>query len=494
MTQFLKITIRFLDPLPSFHGRADDEEPEWPPSPLRLLQALVDAAASHWRNAGFQDFAIESLVWFQQLNVPEIVTPSHKVGIPFRIAVPNNDLDSPASVWTKGKEPEKPHRPIDLKTMKQVRPTHLLGDTLHYLYALPEGQCGHLETLKAAARSITHLGWGIDMVAADANIVSQPDADKLPGHRWHVVPQGGVPLRVPKAGTLQDLMRKHQEFLNRISGDGFKPVPPLREFEVRQYHSDTAPGTTSIQRPFAAFRLMSPHGEGNSAFPLLTGARDIAGMIRNLLSESSRRFDIPQDEIETFIHGHRGKDTPLRGDAADRRLMFLPLPTISAYQNRVEAIRRVLVVGPLGSGRIMRQIQTRLGGEYLTHHGQPRAMLEQLSPDWVVEQYTCTSAVWSTVTPCVFPGHHKGDLKKGNELAYRMFSDAGLPEPLELAWRSVGFRPGAELANRYQRPHHMNGSIYHLRVRFPRPLQGPLAIGAGRYRGFGLFAAELPSP
>ncbi|MFT3883280.1 MAG: type I-U CRISPR-associated protein Csb2 [Gemmatales bacterium] len=488
MPSNLVFTFRFLQPFS--HGRGEGGEPEWPLSPLRLYQSLVSASAGRWNERHQLIYAVPALEWLASLQPPEVVAAAGIASdVPTQFYVPDNTTELLVPSWKRGEVDKTPKR-----TEKVVRPTHLLDDTLHYLYVLPEGQCEHLETLKAVARSITHLGWGIDMVAADANIVSQPDADKLPGHRWHVVPQGGVPLRVPKAGTLQDLMRKHQDFLDRISGDGFKPVPPLREFDVRQYHSDTAPRTTSIQRPFAAFRLMSPSGEGNSAFRLLTGTRDVAGMMRNLLGETSRRFDIPHDEIETFIHGHRGKDAPVRGDAADRRLMFLPLPTISAYQNRVQAIRRVLVVGPIGSGRIMRQIQIRLGGEFLTHHGQPRAMLEQLSSDGVLKHYTGTSAVWSTVTPCVFPGHHKGDLEKGNELAYRMFTDAGLPQPVELAWRSVGFRPGAELANRYQRPHHMNGSMYHLRVRFPRPLQGPLVLGAGRYRGFGLFAAESSLP
>ena len=27
-------------------------------------------------------------------------------------------------------------------------------------------------------------------------------------------------------------------------------------------------------------------------------------------------------------------------------------------------------------------------------------------------------------------------------------------------------------------------------VRFPRPVAGPVAVGAGRYRGLGLFAAD----
>jgi len=32
--------------------------------------------------------------------------------------------------------------------------------------------------------------------------------------------------------------------------------------------------------------------------------------------------------------------------------------------------------------------------------------------------------------------------------------------------------------------------VYHVRVHFAHPVKGPLAIGAGRYRGMGLFAAD----
>lgn len=38
-------------------------------------------------------------------------------------------------------------------------------------------------------------------------------------------------------------------------------------------------------------------------------------------------------------------------------------------------------------------------------------------------------------------------------------------------------------------PDKIKGRMYPVRVRFPHPLRGPLAVGAGRYRGFGLFAA-----
>ena len=143
MTRFLNISVRYLDPAPAFHGRRDGGEPEWPPSPLRLFQALLDAAANRWRKGTFQDYAKPALAWLERLPLPILVTPKHLVGKPYRLAVPNNDMDSPAAVWRRGQEPVKPHRPVDLRTMKTVRPTHLRGSSedenaVHYLFRLPE--------------------------------------------------------------------------------------------------------------------------------------------------------------------------------------------------------------------------------------------------------------------------------------------------------------------------------------------------------------------
>ena len=498
-TNVLRITVRFLDPEPSFHGKRDGGEPDWPPSPLRLFQALVDAAASRWRGSQFDDCAKPALVALQGLT-PEIVAPEHRVGTPFRTAVPNNDLDVWAGPISKGNEPKK--QPNELKTMKTIQPIRVrIGegkdkDALYYLYPMPElladKRTELVNVIGAAARSVTHLGWGIDMVAADADVISEEDAAKLPGHRWRVVPAGGVPLRVPKVGTLDDLIRKHENFLGRLpEGGGFKPVPPLSCFDTVQYYSDTAPGCVAPARPFAAFSLLTPDAEQTAAFDKLTGTRDVAGLIRHLLDSEYERFDFDADTRGTYVNGHNADGTPVRGAAADRRLMFLPLPTINHALGRVEAIRRLLVVGPAGDTARIEDLGRRLCGEVLEHIGTPRALLTVLpKSDWVLRQYTDESDVWSTVTPAVFPGHHKGDLDEGDRLARLMFAHAGLPDPAELWWRPVGFRAGVEMANRYTRPDNMDGSIYHLRVRFPRKVRGPLAVGAGRYRGFGLLAVD----
>jgi CRISPR-associated protein Csb2 len=79
-------------------------------------------------------------------------------------------------------------------------------------------------------------------------------------------------------------------------------------------------------------------------------------------------------------------------------------------------------------------------------------------------------------------------------LLRRAFEQAGMPPELvqkaSLQWRHVGFWAGVDLATRYERPDPCRLPRYHVRVEWPVPLRGPLFVGAARYRGLGLFAAE----
>jgi CRISPR-associated protein Csb2 len=528
MSNILRITVRFLDSEPAFHGRRDGGESEWPPSPLRLFQALVDAAANRWRELQFNEYAKPALAWLQRLPSPAIIAPTHHVGTPFRLSVPNNDLDSPAAVWARGAEPVKPHRPVDLRTMKTVQPSRLRigngekGDAIHYFYPLPPGGCPHLEVLQTATRSVTHLGWGIDMVAADADVISEADAAKLPGHRWRVVPAGGVPLRVPKAGTLDDLLRKHAAFLGRLSNEGFKPVPPLSCFNVVGYSSPTVALPTPV-RPIAAFEIHrtiedqeKEENAGKSKFRPFHHVRrvaTVAGMVRYATAAVARRVGWAEEDVQGRIEGHGNGDN---GQAtSDDRLLYLPLPSITP--NGVSGIRRVLVVGPPGFD--LAPLRRRLNGEELIDEDskRPVAMLSGIPvTDRNVTRFLGPATTWSTVTPVILPGYDDPDglrakLKVRNTTAeeqqnllgrldarilaliWKAFYQAGWTADglagAEVEYRAVGWFRGLDLAKNYDLPP-LRFPRYHLRIRFSRPVAGPVVIGAGRYRGLGVFARE----
>lgn len=525
MSNILCLRICFLDPSPSFHGRTDGGEAEWPPSPLRAFQALVDAAGSHWRKVQFDDYAKPSFIWLEKLEVHSIVTPIHHLGTPFRIAVPNNDLDVWAGPISKGNEPRKQQN--DLKAMKTVLPVHLRGksedeNAVHFLYSLPEGEDQHLSTLQAAARSITHLGWGVDMVSANVEVLTMEQVAKLTGHVWRPVLHGGTPLRVPIVGTLEALQSKYAAVMDRLSGGGFKPVPPLSVFNVVGYHCPTV-GGENLSRQMAAFELHKTIAEqdelpaGKSKFRSFDTARFfgyVAGMVRHAAAHVASVNGWNKVRIDSFIHGH---GVEKEGQAtSDDRLMFLPLPSITPMG--VEAVRRVLVFGPPGPCPDLTRLRQLLNGADLIDRDKCRAIaMLSYTPntDRHIQAYTGESCTWSTVTPVMLPGYDDPDglrkkLRDNQDAAvqrhllerldcrvlaliHKAFEHAGLSRELvrsaEIEYRSVGFRAGVGLANQYQLPP-LHYPRYHVRVRFAHPVKGPLAVGAGRYRGLGLFAME----
>ena len=198
------------------------------------------------------------------------------------------------------------------------------------------------------------------------------------------------------------------------------------------------------------------------------------------------------------MHGHDPADNAkqLRGDKADDRFMYLPLPTINSKLGRVESIRRVLIAAPVAFRERIEWVRRRLAGQDLVGlDGEVKGLLNILpASDWVLRRYVGTAADWSTVTPVIWSGFDAGDLKKAERILRRAFVDAGLPGELvaeaELAWRPVGFRRGVELATRYCRPDELRGRRFHVRVRFPHAVAGPLAVGGGRYRGLGVFVID----
>jgi CRISPR-associated protein Csb2 len=137
------------------------------------------------------------------------------------------------------------------------------------------------------------------------------------------------------------------------------------------------------------------------------------------------------------------------------------------------------------------------------------------SSDRNVQPYVRAARRWSTVTPVLLPGfddpdglrrklHRRPTADAQQHLLERLhrrvlsllreaWRQAGWPEVLlastAVEYREAGFRPGVDLSRRYALPP-LRFPRYHVRVTFPHPVRGPVVLGAGRYRGLGLFAAD----
>lgn len=525
--QFFLISIRFLGD--EFHGRGDQGEPEWPPSPLRLFQALVAT------NARLGNQADKSLCWLEQQPPPILITSYRAVIQPrgYTTYVPDNVADLVAKSWVKGGDKDI----SNFRSEKFIRPTLLeANDTLpalHYLWPLEEGAgIPARDEIVVAARSISQFGWGIDLVVADAVVISGEEAGRIGGERWQPSEaSGGQPLRVPVPGTLDDLRNRYMAFLNRISLDSniFNPVPPLAQFAVATYRR----ASEIALPPYAVFSIRKPDDSGFAAFSTTRRALHLSGMMRCAASRLDFATALGWDDnkVASFVMGHgepRGESDhqPVNG----ARLVFIPLPSIEwrgePKGNCVGTIRRVLVTvnGPIANEEFNRIVHQFEGRELVDEKtGEVVAFLRRQSDrDGAIKEYFAKSSKWVSVTPVILPGFDDpGKLRrrlntdtltaqeKANivlkletrieALLRKALRQAGYPEELvqhaELQWRGVGFIQGTNLAKAYAVPdQHRRYRRLHVRVAWrnakgePLPLAGPHCFGGGRFTGLGLFA------
>src|SRR6266851_5632644 len=112
------LTVRFLRPYS--HGRGGDGDPEWPPSPLRVFQALVAAAAARWNERMQLEYAAPALRWLEQQSHPMVLAVTGSVSdVKYRLYVPDNVADKVAKSWIRGGTDDI----ANYRAEKDVRPT-----------------------------------------------------------------------------------------------------------------------------------------------------------------------------------------------------------------------------------------------------------------------------------------------------------------------------------------------------------------------------------
>lgn len=494
MPDSLCISVTFLDP--RFHGRGDGGAPEWPPSPMRLFQALV---AGNGPSLGTGSDIDAALRWLEQQPPPTVLAPPSKTGVPCPLYVPNNAMDLVAKSWTRGKTDASI---AEHRTLKAVRPTHLRGgDTVHYLWPIASTDDDPpVEPLTQAVERMVALGWGIDLVVAQCRVLSSADPAGLGLERWVVAKASPVAtLRCPMPGSLDALLDRYAAFLNRLADDSFHPVPPLTTFDMIGYRRPTDP----VGRPCAVFELR--HDDGSFCRYSQRKLIHIAGMVRHLAKAIMKRSTpagVDDDWVERYVMGHRPE-----GETDHRQLSYLPLPSIG-HEHADQAIRRVMIVAPVGDESWLEHVARRLAGQQLKPKrgdefgdaGPPT--LVRVEHDNVAHFYTRPANRWASVTPVILPGHDDKKPAKTRKLIEKALAESGIEQPCEYEWSAFSRFRKSYSAHKYTkdgkpagywRPDHLlTQTAVHLTLTFKDKLKvpGPIAIGAGRHCGFGLMAGD----
>ena len=485
MNKYFCISVTLMDPL--FHGEADGGEPEWPPSPFRLFQALIAGARGGCRNPLWSEEKARAFSWLEQQNPPLIIAPQARLAPAITLFVPNNDSNM---------QLERNNR----LTGKTVQPHRLLdGQTIHYLWTLPESDDPSVRQfvnlLCAESRQILTFGWGIDMACGNGRILDEQEAAALSGVRWRPWRRNHTQTnqlkRVPKPGSLQNLEAVYETFIHSVKGKIYNPpLKPVR-YDRICYLSDESPPP----RPYAVFEIRNaddhwvalPHENVVFAAAMLRSllCRN-EGDIRNR-DDFAARF--PEINPEVYLAGHANgaRDTP-------PRFSYLPLPSI-VHRHADGFIRRLMIAEPYGGdGKCVEWVKRCLYGQELTDPAnRSRGILFPMRTiDSVAGAFVKSTSEWASVTPVLLPGYDDGRREKADKLFLQAVQQAGLKVEsiAEFNLRKAPYHPGSLHPRQYHRPDYLKKCpAWRAWIRFRDPLTGPLALGAGRHCGLGIFAA-----
>lgn len=442
--------------------------PEWPPHWMRLYSALVSVAEPE----GLDDEVLREL---ESLTPPEVrASPRRELLETWRTAfVPTNRTEKPAHSTL-------PARTSAARTWARVAPRR---PVVFFVWPDLELAERHLGTLDRLCRRVPYLGRTTSPVLLD-----RVDAADVLDLGWSLKPRsrGGtaarfVPeeaIRVPYAGALDELRSAHEaKYLKGQPGD------PWAVGEWIEYGHEVG---ESASGPYL--------GPFDRMIVLALEGRPLDGRLATRLTTALRRAvrsrapgDIPA------IHGHHA------GDQA--QISFAALPFAGSEHADGHMLGLALILPrklPKSDLAVVARALPREGGSMdLTCGSLGVLRLRRLSPldllrrSWSLrpERWRGPTAEWVTAYPIVFDRYLKR--RDDPEQALRQTIErSGYPPPLEIQISRYPLLPGAlDLApsDTIRRKGEQGFKPYrHARIRFDRPLEGPVVIGSMRHYGLGL--------
>ncbi|MBX6359200.1 MAG: type I-U CRISPR-associated protein Cas5/Cas6 [Acidobacterium ailaaui] len=202
---------------------------------------------------------------------------------------------------------------------------------------------------------------------------------------------------------------------------------------------------------------------------------------RAVMSEAKRLLG--EGAIPAFISGHG-----LPNENRHRHAFYLPWD-----QNNDGRIDHLILYLPDRMDLETRQIAERLKRIWSHDGGEWQVVLENIGEAEAGGNLLAKVSEWESVTPYLHPWH----VKRGFDVAAQIRRECamrGLPEPIQLTSlkeipvgnqlrRPLDFRRHREKRGLMQPDR--RGSFW--RIRFPEPVDGPIALGFGCHFGLGLF-------
>lgn len=471
----IALGIRYLCGWAAATAHPSDNDPEWPPHPARVYMAL---AAAHFEtrddlSAEEREAERAALEWLESQPPPMLRAGGHEKREIVTTYVPVNDVRDSLQVL-----PDR--RPRQPRTF----PRAILEEEIAWLmWPNAEGDGRTYAALDALCSKVTRIGHSSSLV--QVWVENQPD--ELQPTLIQQEAAATMRLRVPAPGLLGELETLYPTLRPSISVWAGYGTPAAADL----------PGTNFDPR-LLAFRLVpdeSPYGR-----LALPATATVVDYFRRAVISATH------EPVPEYVSGHQSDGSPSsRAHAAFIPLAFVgdhhadghllglgvALPRELPEEERRRCMRAIAtLVSRPGDREPGKLVMGRLGRWRLEHTG-PETRPATLRP----ETWTGPAAEWASVTPVVFDRFAQDDDEKCRIVADSC-EHVGLPRPAEVrlshvsplrgAPPSPAFGPLPGSKSRPTRP------FTHVLLLFRRPngaslqVRGPVLIGAGRYRGYGV--------
>lgn len=498
--------IRYLNGWAMATHPADRNRAEWPPHPDRIFMAL---AAAHFETDGNDDER-RALEWLQSLPAPALNMRDASQREIVTSYVPVNDTE----ITRRGDDAKRLGAIQELPSLAKAKdaglaliPEHRVRQARSFPVSVPdangdldgfdphmprvyltwtatETQASHRQALESLCAKVTSIGHSASLV--QMWVEPSPPAANL-------IPLDGVAtqyrLRVTSDGRLDYLESRHKI--------GQRPTSSLWQ----GYGEALPAGINSpiLTSCFDSTLLILRRVEGPRLG--LESTLQLTEAIRNTLMSQCAVQPPP-----AWISGHTTDGSPLQ----EPHLAFFPLPHVG-YDHAEGHLLGAAIAVPRDISAA--EQQRCLGAELFDEQGQPRELEIRMgrigvwkvtlddgndsrvalqSNTWTAAQIGDRNRIdarrWATVTPIVFDRHPKksGDAERTIAASCQRI---GLPAPADVIVESVSMFIGSPHSRRFPNMQRKSGgNLHHTHaiLTFKEPVVGPVLVGAGRYRGYGL--------
>ena len=484
--------LRYLNGWSMATDPTNRSRPEWPPHPDRLFMAL---AAAHWTTRGNAD-EYEALLWLEKQGPPGLAgqgIESFHVRTSVISYVPVNDTRSPSLKAGKEPSPKQMKDGLGLLPESRLRQPRMFpvaipaNDTVHFVWPGVDIPEQHRAALGDICRKVTCVGHSASLV--------QVWLEPKPPEPVVVATDGTAPLRlrVSTPGRLGHLERQYEA--------GLRPTN-ARWFGYRR-RLDPEPEENALSTVFGQRLLI---------FRRLDGPRlGLEATLRITQALRDAILSACPEPVPEWVLGHTANGKP----SERPHLAIMPL----GHVGRRHADGHLLGVGLAIPKRIDVDEQMRCLGPWLYDDlGLPRAcelrlgrlglwkvqIEDRKEPPRALQAETWTGAAdesasrrWATVTPIVLDRYPKRD-GDAEAIVAKSCERVGLPRPADVILSSVSLFEGAPVAQRFPALNYRNSGRprrfhIHAVITFEEAVRGPVLLGAGRYRGYGLCRSHKPS-